>query len=275
MLGKLRDRAQASMNDHLASGQSPTVFPKRESPQDMLHLKHEDELTTLGGKTRLVSPKSAGTSSSRGSRSPPAQSPLMVFSSPPPQTPTSPTAAPQSQGAYYADPYIQQTFGSAEAYPSSPEFSLLGHGNGQIQGHGSGHNIPQLQQAHTQTHAYAHAHAQWQADPSLAMGYGVPMDTSATLSQMPTTSAGVAHSQQQVRSSNGIENMLGMSGHGLSSQGQYGLNGGYYSTMPDYQNTYAPQQNYLPSPSDIVSPQEVDLSGAWGNFMTQYVATEL
>ena len=258
------------MNNYQGQSRDQTIFPKRESPQDSLHLKQEDELTTLGGKTRLVSPKSAGPGSSRGSRSPPMQSPLAAFSSPPPQTPTSPSSAPQSQNAYYADPYAHRAYDNTEAYPSSPNYVFPGHDNNQIQGHGQIHSVPQLQQAHAQAQAYAHS--QWQADPSLSMGYGAPMDTSGTMPQMAGSSSSIAQHHQQVGVAHGMEDILGTNGHGLSMQGQYGLNGGYYGA-PDYRNTYGQQQNYLPSPQDIVSPQDVDLTGAWSNFMTSYGTT--
>lgn len=262
------------MNEYQGQGQNrePVIFPKRESPHDTLHMKQEpDELTTLGGKTRLVSPRSGGTGSSRGSRSPPTQSPLVSFSSPPPQTPTSPTSIPQSQNAYYTDPYTRRGYESTEVYPSSPEFAFLGHGNGNSQMHGQvqNHGVSHLQTAHVQNQAYAH-HGQWSSGSSLAMNYGAPMETSSALPQVANTGLSMSNSQQVVHG-NGLENisMLDMSTQGLHAQGHYGMNGTYYGS-PEYRNNYAVQQNYIPSPTDIISPQDMDLSGAWGSFMNQY-----
>lgn len=198
------------MNEYQGQGQNrePVIFPKRESPHDTLHMKQEpDELTTLGGKTRLVSPRSGGTGSSRGSRSPPTQSPLVSFSSPPPQTPTSPTSIPQSQNAYYTDPYTRRGYESTEVYPSSPEFAFLGHGNGNSQMHGQvqNHGVSHLQTAHVQNQAYAH-HGQWSSGSSLAMNYGAPMETSSALPQVANTGLSMSNSQQVVHG-NGLENI--------------------------------------------------------------------
>ncbi|EJD07477.1 uncharacterized protein FOMMEDRAFT_75316 [Fomitiporia mediterranea MF3/22] len=266
VLKRLRDRAHASMDEHQNQTRDTMGGTKRESSQELIP-KNEDELTTLGGKTRLVAKKPQSPSSSRGSRSP-ASSPAVAFNSPMPQTPASPTSPVSPahlQTSFYGEPSShmqhQQQFVSpiesspVSSYQQSPEMALFGM-----------HLPPEHMHAHVQVHTQAQAHlhaqnqAQWQNNQTMTMAY-------SPVGMQPNTGYG---NGSQV----GPEvNMSGMMGPGYSqnvvgsSSGQYEM-GGYYD-MSGMQNVYA-SPTYGQTGQEMLSPQDVDPLSAWSNLMAQY-----
>ncbi|THH09731.1 hypothetical protein EW145_g1797 [Phellinidium pouzarii] len=249
VLGKLRDRAHASMNEY-QSQSGDAVIPKRESPLDIFQTRQEDELATLGGKTRLVSPK-ASSGSSRGSRSP-LSSPT-IFNSPPPQTPISPTspASPSHPQIYTESLHMQRSYPTpvedSPVYQSSPEMALFG-------------SLPlSPEHMHAQGQPHAQAFVQWQPDPALAMGY-MPL-------MAPPQNHG-NHAVMQIGPGQGMEDVLGVDSQGVG--GQYGMNGYFDMEM---RNTYMSPQSYGPMGPEAMNPQDVDLNGAWRNLLAQYGTT--
>ncbi|KAI5122510.1 hypothetical protein M0805_001418 [Coniferiporia weirii] len=270
VLSKLRDRAHASMDEYQSQSRDTVGIPKRESQHELFRTKQEDELATLGGKTRLVSPKPSS-GSSRGSRSP-VSSPSAVFKSPAPQTPASPSSpmSPSHPQIYTESLHLQRSYPTpiedSPIYQHSPEMALFGAmqlSPELMHAHGNQHA-----QAHAQAQAYAHAQAQaqWPTEPAgLTMGY-------LPLSMAPVHGM---HGGMQIGPGQGMEGVLntGVQGMGMAGTnvGQYGM-GGYYD-MGEMRNPYMSPQAYGPMGSETLSPQDVDLNGAWSSLMAQYGAT--
>ncbi|KAH8116339.1 hypothetical protein DFH11DRAFT_1506188 [Phellopilus nigrolimitatus] len=253
IIGKLRERAHASVKEYQDQMRDAATGTKREAQQDFLPTRHEDELATLGGKTRLVSPKpnSPSSASSRNSRSP-ISSPPAMFNSPPPQTPISP-AGPSHPSIYTSPLPSHQPYptpiGESPIYQHSPEMTLYSNAY--------------LPSEHAHTHAqsaHIQAQAQWQTDPAL------------TYMHMGMAPMHGMHTGMQVDPS---QTMTGYDSQGLvgPGAGQYGLGGYDYMDMAGMRNTYVSPQEYMPTGQDAMSPQEVDLTGAWHNLMAQYGTT--
>lgn len=147
------------MDEHLAQAKDEVNGMKRETLQDSLYLKQEDEeLATLGGKTRLVSPKPQSPSS-RGSKSP-GPSPTMI---------TTPRLASTPKGSYaeaYAEP--MQPFAMNQGYQAqsqSPEMQMY-----------------PAQQQMSPLPPQGPGPEMWQPDPSLSMGYmPMPLQTDSAM----------------------------------------------------------------------------------------------
>ena len=201
---------------------------KREPSQDLPLNSHVDELATLGGKTRLVSPKVHSPSSSRGSKSPLA-TPQSTFQTSPPNTPLSRPTIFTDLGTGQ----IYQTQESPEYQNYSPEMAL----------YGTAHLVPDPAPLHVQ----AQVQNQWQMDPAMTMGYvSEPM-----------------HADQ------GVPSMVQPP---IDPQaGQYGLED--FDYMGAMRRAYATPQAYIPTAADAMSPQGVDLDGAWRNWMAQFGTT--
>ncbi|KLO13295.1 hypothetical protein SCHPADRAFT_904359 [Schizopora paradoxa] len=241
-LARLRDRAHATMDEHQSHTRDGTFSAKREPTQDSLFGRVEDEeLATLGGKTRLVSPKPQSPSSSRGSvpRSFPS-SPATTGPSPSPRTPALPAQAMYSPENVVAP--MPGGYPQTNQYSQSPEMVLYGTNDlAQVQQH------PQQQQ-HQQVQMHAqHAHSQpqpqqqmhlqttWPDTAALSMGY---------MQQMPMQTA---------------------------PSNQYDYSG--YDYMSAMRQAYPIEQTYSGSSGmamDVVSPTLADLDSHWRNLMASY-----
>ncbi|KAL5492320.1 hypothetical protein ACEPAI_3767 [Sanghuangporus weigelae] len=266
VLKKLRDRAHAAMDEYQNHTREITNIPKREPSQEVVP-KNEDELATLGGKTRLVAKKPQSPSSARGSRSP-ASSPAATYNSPPPQTPASPTSPvgpSQLQTSFYGNPnqlqHHQQFVSPMEpspisSYSQSPEMALFGPAN-----------LPpeqMLAQSQTHTHLQAQMHAQaqaqWQNDPSLSVYSPIGMAQGSGFGNGVQVGPGLAME--------GMEGVMGGAYNpGVINPDQFGMSA--YYDMTGLQNMYA-QQAYGSGSQEMISPQDVDINSAWNNWEAQY-----
>lgn len=252
------------MDEYQNQARETSGIAKREPSQDVIP-KNEDELATLGGKTRLVSKKPQSSSSGRGSRSP-VSSPGAGYNSPPPQTPASPTSpvGPSQLQTSFHNPnqlqYQHQFVSPMEpspisSYSQSPEMTLFGPGNlppEQML-------APSQNHTHLQVQMHAQAQAQWQNDPSMTLGYS-PVGMGQGNGFGNGTQAGPGLGMEGI--------MAGAYGPGVVSQGQYVMSGQYDMSGAGMQNVYA--QAYGPSSQEIISPQDVDINSAWNNWLSQY-----
>ncbi|KAA1468740.1 hypothetical protein DENSPDRAFT_834151 [Dentipellis sp. KUC8613] len=160
ILRKQRERAISSMSD--MNGQTPLMSPSRVSPPEIRDVKREDdELATLGGKTRLVPRKASSTPSS------PAKAASLPASSPG----NSPASAHIPTPPPYQPPSVPTNLTSSSAHRVGAGQENLWQPYGQ----------PQQTFVHDYT-AYTMAPEQWQDSQTVDFGYSGLQQASSTMS---------------------------------------------------------------------------------------------